>query len=330
MMKALRFDRTGSLDALSLQQVPPPRPQPGEVVVEICAAGVNPSDAKNVLGRFPYTTLPRTPGRDFAGVVVDGPAEMIGEEVWGTGKEFGFVRDGSHAERIAVPLDGIAPKPGLLTFAQAAGCGVPYTTAWDALERSGVGPGDGLLVIGAAGAVGRAALDLGRWRGAQVIGAVRRPQQVEQLAAEGFETILLGEGDDLSAAVRRYYPAGADVVFDTSGAWLGPSVAALADFGRIATIAAPPSGAAAAGPVPPRRQRRRRQLAALRQPRLRGDAGPLQRRLRHRLTAAAAGAAGTPARQRPRGLPRDRRRQHAEGGVHSWLMAHPSFPRQWG
>ncbi len=242
MIKALRFDRTGSLDALSLQQVPPPRPQPGEVVVEVCAAGVNPSDVKNVLGRFPYTTLPRTPGRDFAGVVVDGPAEMIGEEVWGTGKEFGFTCDGSHAERIAVPMDGIAPKPSLLTFAQAAGCGVPYTTAWDAIDRSGLSPGDGLVVIGAAGAVGRAALDLGRWCGAQVIAAVRRPQQVEQLAAEGFEAILLGEGDDLSAAVRRYYPAGADMIFDTSGAWLGPAVAALAEFGRIATIAAPPSG----------------------------------------------------------------------------------------
>jgi NADPH:quinone reductase len=242
MMKALRFDRTGSLDCLGLQQVPPPRPEPGEVVVEVCAAGLNPSDAKNVLGRFPYTTLPRTPGRDFAGVVVDGPAEMIGEEVWGTGKEFGFTRDGSHAERIAVPVDGIAPKPSLLTFAQAASCGVPYTTAWDALERTGLSPGDGLVVIGAAGTVGRAALALGRWCGAQVIGVVRRPQQVESLAAEGFETILIGEGEDLSAAVRRYYPAGADVIFDTTGAWLAPAVPALAEFGRIAVIAAPADG----------------------------------------------------------------------------------------
>ncbi|MDR3417669.1 MAG: zinc-binding alcohol dehydrogenase family protein [Nevskia sp.] len=244
MMKALRFDRTGNLDALSLEQVPSPRPQPDEVVVEVCAAGLNPSDVKNVLGRFPYTTLPRTPGRDFAGVVVDGPAELIGEEVWGTGKEFGFVRDGSHAERIAVPLDGIAPKPSLLTFAQAASCGVPYTTAWDALERGGLVPGDGLVVIGASGSVGRAALALGRWCGAQVIGAVRRPAQVEQLAAEGFESILLGERDDLSAAVRRHYPAGADLIFDTTGHWLGPSVAALAEFGRIAVISAPNDGLA--------------------------------------------------------------------------------------
>ncbi len=242
MMKALRFDRTGSLDALVLQEVPPPRPQPNEVVVEVRAAGLNPSDVKNILGRFPYTTLPRTPGRDFAGVVIDGPADLIGEEVWGTGKEFGFTHDGSHADRIAVPLDGIAPKPSRLSFAQAAACGVPYTTAWDALERSGLSPGDGFVVIGANGAVGRAALALGRWCGAQVIGVVRRKQQAEALAAEGFETVLIEGGSDLSSAVRRYYPAGADVIFDTTGAWLGPAVTALADFGRLAVITAPSSG----------------------------------------------------------------------------------------
>src|ERR1700757_28580 len=104
MMKALRFEATGSLDNLRLVHVPPPRPQPEEVVVEVRAAGLNPSDCKNVLGFFPYTTLPRTPGRDFAGVIVDGPSELIGEEVWGSGREFGFTRDGSHAERIVVPL----------------------------------------------------------------------------------------------------------------------------------------------------------------------------------------------------------------------------------
>jgi NADPH:quinone reductase-like Zn-dependent oxidoreductase len=242
MMKALRFDRTGDLDALRVQEMPAPRPQPGEVVVEVRAAGLNPSDVKNVLGSFPHTVLPCTPGRDFAGIVIDGPPELVGEEVWGTGKEFGFTRDGSHAERIAVPLDGIAPKPTRLSFAQAAGCGVPYTTAWDALDRAGLEPGDGLVVIGAAGAVGRAALALGRWRGAQVIGVVRRPHQAQALADEGFEALLLENGHDIGSAVRRYYPAGADVIFDTTGAWLPPAVSALADFGRIAVITSPADG----------------------------------------------------------------------------------------
>ena len=69
-MNALQFTATGDLANLSLVEVPVPVPSAGEVLVQIKAAGLNPSDVKNVLGRFPYTTLPRIPGRDFAGVVV--------------------------------------------------------------------------------------------------------------------------------------------------------------------------------------------------------------------------------------------------------------------
>ncbi len=132
-MKALRFSSLGSLESLKLEDVPTPVAGDGEVVVEIKAAGLNPSDLRNVLGSFPYTTLPRTPGRDFAGIVVDGPENMIGTEIWGTGNELGFTRDGSHAEYLTVDAAGVSPKPKSLTFAEAASCGVPYVTAWLAL-----------------------------------------------------------------------------------------------------------------------------------------------------------------------------------------------------
>jgi NADPH2:quinone reductase len=241
-MKALRFDRTGDLAALHLTDLPAPPLLAGEVLVQVRAAGLNPSDVKNVQGRFPYTTLPRTPGRDFAGVVVAGPEAMLGWEVWGTGKELGFIRDGSHAELLAVPAEGVAPKPESLSFAQAASCGVPYTTAWEALERAGADAGRSLVVIGAAGAVGRAAVALGRWRGARVAGAVRRTEHAENLIAQGVPVIVLGEGESLPDAVRARFPAGADVIFDTTGAWLPAAVPALAPFGRIAVIAAPADG----------------------------------------------------------------------------------------
>jgi NADPH2:quinone reductase len=241
-MRALRFDRTGDLAALHLADLPVPTPLAGEVLVRVRAAGLNPSDVKNILGRFSYTTLPRTPGRDFAGVVAAGPEAMLGREVWGTGKEPGFVRDGSHAEFLTVPADGVAPKPESLSFVQAASCGVPYTTAWDALERSGVDAGTALLVIGAAGAVGRAAVALAQWRGARVAGAVRRTEHAESLAAQGLPVIVLDEPEALSAAVRERFPAGADVIFDTTGFWLPAAVPALAPFGRIAVIAAPADG----------------------------------------------------------------------------------------
>lgn len=89
-MKALQFSATGDLAALRVVEVATPAPAAGEVLVQIKAAGLNPSDVKNVLGRFPYTTLPRIPGRDFAGVVVQGPPALVGQEVWGTGRDLGF------------------------------------------------------------------------------------------------------------------------------------------------------------------------------------------------------------------------------------------------
>jgi NADPH:quinone reductase-like Zn-dependent oxidoreductase len=241
-MKALRFDHTGDLAALRVAEVATPRPGPGEILVKIRAAGVNPSDIKNVLGRFPYTTVPRVPGRDFAGIVVEGPAGLQGREVWGTGKGLGFTRDGSHAEFISVAAEGVATKPASLSFVQAAACGVPFTTAWDGLERAGVGSGSRVAVVGAGGAVGTAAVALARWCGAQVVAAVRRSEQVTALEAQGVPAFRLDDPASLAAGVRARFPDGADLVYDTTGFWLAAAVAALAPFGRIAVIAAPLDG----------------------------------------------------------------------------------------
>ncbi|MBC3208180.1 zinc-binding alcohol dehydrogenase family protein [Pseudomonas sp. SWRI111] len=240
-MKALQFDQTGDLSSLRFVDVPTPAPGVDEVLVQIKAAGLNPSDVKNVLGRFPYTTLPRIPGRDFAGVVVGGPQALIGQEVWGTGRELGFFADGAHAQFVKLPASGVAHKPAHLSFAQAASLGVPYTTAWDALERSQVSADTRLLVIG-GGAVATAALALAKVRGAQVLAAARRPEQVADLQAQGYQTIQLGRPEELGAQVNAVYRGGADVIFDTTGFWLPASVAALATFGRIAIIAAPVDG----------------------------------------------------------------------------------------
>lgn len=241
-MKALQFSRTGDLAALEVVELPTPVPAQGEVLVQIKAAGLNPSDVKNVLGRFPYTTLPRVPGRDFAGIVLEGPQAMIGQEVWGTGNQIGFSRNGSHAGYIALSAQGVALKPQSLSFVQAASLGVPYTTAWDALERSLVNANTRLLVIGANGAVGNAAIALAKVRGAQVLAAVRRSEHVQALQAQGYNAIVLGEPETLATQVSAVFPGGADVIFDTTGFWLPASVQALATFGRIAVIAAPVDG----------------------------------------------------------------------------------------
>ena len=239
-MKALQFSATGSLDHLKLVDVPVPTPRAGEVLVRVEAAGLNPSDVKNVLGRFPYTTLPRIPGRDFAGEVVEGPSNFIGKKVFGSGKELGFFADGTHAEYVVVPQSGAAVIPQTLSVAQAGGVGVPYVTAWEALERAQAGAGVRTLIIG-VGAVGRAAADLAKWRGADLVLAVRRADQALALEAAGFTAEILSDAPFAELLPPRFHGA-ADVVFDTTGAWTAESVAALAPMGRLAIIAAPASG----------------------------------------------------------------------------------------
>lgn len=241
-MHALQFTVKGDLNSLQYVEVPTPTAAAGEVLVEIRAAGLNPSDVKNVLGRFPYTSVPRIPGRDFAGVVVDGPSPLLGQAVWGTGKGLGFTRDGSHASHIVLPAGDVALKPQALSFVQAASCGVPFTTAWDALERSSVKAGTTLLVIGANGAVGDAAVNLAKARGAHVLAAVRRPESLAELGRRGVAAILLGDPAALAAQVDEHFNGGAEVIFDTTGFWLPAAVPALANFGRIAIIAAPVDG----------------------------------------------------------------------------------------
>src|SRR4029077_16023392 len=82
-----------------------------EVLIEVRAAAVNPSDVKAATGLMPYAIFPRTPGRDYAGVVIDGPPEMIGREVFGSSGDLGIRRDGTHATHLAVEADAVVEKP---------------------------------------------------------------------------------------------------------------------------------------------------------------------------------------------------------------------------
>ena len=126
--------------------------QKGEVLIQIKAAAINPSDVKIVAGII-KASLPRVPGRDYAGVVVDGEAKK-GMEVWGSGAGFGVTRDGCHAEYLAVPAGWISQKPTNLTMEQAAAIGVPYLTAWCTLVLAGnIQAGETVLIIGVSGAV---------------------------------------------------------------------------------------------------------------------------------------------------------------------------------
>ena len=134
-MHALSFDRYGPPSVLSLIERDIPAPKQGEVLIEVKAAAINPSDIRIVEGAF-HSPLPRVPGRDYAGIVIAGDAPA-GQEVWGSGPRFGIARDGAHAQYVVVGTDWLSVKPAGLSMPRAASVGVPFITAWSALVTEG-------------------------------------------------------------------------------------------------------------------------------------------------------------------------------------------------
>jgi NADPH2:quinone reductase len=217
-MKAVRFSRHGKPDVLAVQEVADPSANETEAVIRIVAASINPSDVKNVQGAMGQTTLPRTPGRDFAGIVEAGPAAWIGAEVWGTGGDTGFTRDGSHAERISVPVASLQRKPAALDFDQAASVGVNFIAAWRGLVTgAALQPGETVLIIAASGGVGNAGVQIAKRIGTRIIGTDRRaPRPGAAILDAGVSLVV--EAAEIPASVRQATGGrGADVVLDCVG-----------------------------------------------------------------------------------------------------------------
>jgi NADPH:quinone reductase len=232
-MKGLRFAEFGSPSVLRIEEVAIPKAEEGEAVVRVKAAAINPSDVGNVAGRFKNTTLPRIPGRDFAGIVVQGKLHQ-GEEVWGTGAELGIRRDGSHAEYVAVPAETLARKPSPLSMAQAATIGVPFITAWTSVVSvAQIQPGETILIVGAAGAVGQAATQIANWKQARVIAADTKSNPIP-----GTESVVNTQTEDLRERVLELTAGkGVDAVLDTvGGPMFEPALRSLRWGGRQVAI----------------------------------------------------------------------------------------------
>ncbi|KAJ7155352.1 alcohol dehydrogenase zinc-binding domain protein [Mycena crocata] len=236
MQKALRFDSPGPFaTVLTVSAVPKPVPALGYALVNIRASAINVSDVMNVEGRFSHTITPRTPGRDFAGVVTTG--SYAGKRVWGTGGSHGFELDGSHAQLILVRegLLSAMEMPANLSFEQAAAVGVPYLTAWTMVEKASLKNGQHVLVLGSSGGVGTAAVQIARLKGALPIETSRSKsdnalyitgeftaQILEMTGGQGISAVLdcVGDATLFKKALESLQPEG-HYVFISAGQTLG-------------------------------------------------------------------------------------------------------------
>jgi NADPH:quinone reductase len=210
-MKALRFEKYGPPSVLSIQQLQVPDLEPGQALVELHASAINPSDVKNVAGVF-KASLPRVPGRDYAGVVVAGDG-WKGKDVWGSGAGFGVSRDGTHAQYVVVSSDGLSEKPAHLSMEEASAVGVPYLAAWSGLvDAASIEAGETVLITGALGAVGRAATQIAHWKKAKVIGA-----DISDKSSD-VDILINTKARELAVEVKALTNGrGVDLVFDAVG-----------------------------------------------------------------------------------------------------------------
>ena len=242
-MRAVTYDSYCPDDSkLVYGEVPDPKLGPGQVLIEVRAAGVNPVDWKLMAGGLDGmmdVVFPVIPGWDAAGVVTrvgpDTPEFSVGDEVVSYARK-DDVHGGTFAEYVAVAAAHVARKPAALSWPQAAGLPLTGLTALRSLDRLAVGPDDVLLVHGAAGGVGSLAVQIGVSRGVRVIGTASERNH-EFVRGLGGEPVTYGEG--LVERVRALSPGGVTAVADFVGGQLETTLAVLAPGGRQVSIADP-------------------------------------------------------------------------------------------
>ncbi|MBY6062443.1 NADP-dependent oxidoreductase [Microbacterium esteraromaticum] len=242
MARAIVYTEIGTPDVLHLVDIPDPVAAPGEVVVRIEAAGVNPLDAKLRRGARPSPPIvePRRVGFDGAGVVA-----ALGDGVTGfaVGDRVAINNVlGTYATALSVPVSRLVRLSDGVTMAEGASLGIPIGTAYQCLRSLSVGQGDTLLVHAGSGAVGQAAVQFAALWGATVI-ATGSPARFEQLRALGAIPVAYGEG--LVERVREAAPDGITVALDCIGTdeAIQASLQLVADRDRIATIVRGPDAA---------------------------------------------------------------------------------------
>ena len=217
-MKAVMCRAFGPPESLSLEELDPPTAGPDEVVVDVRAAALNFPDVLMIEGKYQsQPPFPFIPGGEFAGVVASVGANVRtlapGQGV------FGGSGSGAFVERLAIPAQQLRRIPNGMSFEQASGISTTYGTSYHALkQRADLQPGETLLVLGAAGGVGLAAVELGKAMGARVIAAASTDAKLEVARKAGADELINYSDGELKDKVKALTNGrGADVIYDPVG-----------------------------------------------------------------------------------------------------------------
>ena len=248
-MKALLSNAPGGSETLQLSDVPEPVAGPGELLVRIHACAINYPDVLIIEDKYQFKPpRPFAPGGEVAGVV-----EVVGEGVagWNVGDRLiAYHGHGGLAEKVAVPAAHAFPLPDAQSFAEGSTLLITYATVIHALwDRGRLQPGETMLVLGAAGGIGLAAIELGKARGARVIAAVSSEEKAEAARRAGAdEAVVYPQGpfdkEGLKALAQLFKdavgPAGADVILDpVGGDYAEPALRSIAWEGRYLVVGFP-------------------------------------------------------------------------------------------
>lgn len=236
-MRAIVCSELGPPSKLAVADIEDPIPAPSEVVVDVVAAGLNFPDTLIIEGKYQFKPdLPFTPGGEAAGTISavgDGVSHLsVGQRV------IALSTYGAFAEKWAVPSTGVIPIPDALDFESAAGFGLTYGTSYHALvQRARLQAGETLLVLGAAGGVGSAAIEIGKYLGAEVIAAASTAKKLEFASDLGADHLINYSNEALRDRIKELAPTGVDVVYDpVGGAMTEEAFRSLAWNGRHLVI----------------------------------------------------------------------------------------------
>jgi NADPH2:quinone reductase len=238
-MKAIRVKEFGGPEVLGLEEVPTPQPGPGEVLVRMHAAGVNPVETYIRAGTYArLPDLPYTPGNDGAGVVDQVGADVsefkAGDRVYTAGSS-----SGTYAEFALCKKEQLHPLPANVSFAQGAAMGTPYTTAYRGLfQRADAKPGETVLVHGASGGVGTAAVQLARADGLRVFGTAGSDEGLQLVREQGAHEVFDHRAPNhFEQVMKATGGRGVDVIVEMlANVNLGEDLTILAKDGRVVVI----------------------------------------------------------------------------------------------